>query len=359
MKLIISCGGTGGHFYPGLAIARLAKNEGHEVELYLGGHHQEAQAKKAAEYDLPCHIAFSGHRPQGKIKLIFFGLRALWATFQAFFYLRRKKADALLIMGSFAGVPIGLASRLTRTKLFLHEANTVPGKANRLLSRWAEKLFYSFPLQNQYPLHCPLELTGMPVRPELKQSEKTRAELCAQFGFDPLVPTVLAFGGSQGSMIINKTLKEAAEKLSKPLQVIHLIGPYDCSEYQEAYAQAGIKAHVAKYEEDMAKLYNIADLALCRSGASTLAELTLFSCPALFIPLKIAADQHQKFNALVAKEAGGAEMIEEKDFSAETLAEKLNELSQSPEGLKKLAEGMYSIAEKDSAKRALASILAK
>ena len=358
MKLLISCGGTGGHFYPGLSIARHAQAEKHDVTLYLAGHHQDAQKKQVQKYQLPAQIAFSGQRPKQRWKLPRYALQMFLDIFKARSYLKKEKFDAILIMGSFAGVTLGIAARLCRTKVFIHEGNTVPGKANRCISRWAKCFFYSFELLPQYKIHCTSELVGMPIRPELKKTSLTKEELCREFNFDPSQTTLLIFGGSQGSKIINETTLEAVKSFNPSLQVIHLTGAaYDISIYQRAYKEAKIKAVVKNYDEDMARLLSLADLAFCRAGASTLAELSFYQCPALFLPLEIAADEHQKHNALLAQRHGAAEVIEEKDFTSESLTEKINFLSGDHETLRAMGSKIKKLHLNTSAQSIISSII--
>ena len=141
--MIISCGGTGGHFYPGLSIARECLKQNIEVRLYVAGHHSESQKAHAAGFNIPADIGKAIRLPTQKWKLPVFAIVFAWTTFTSILYLLKHRPKAVLVMGSFASVPLGLASVITCTPLFLHEGNTVVGRANRLLSKWARVLYLS------------------------------------------------------------------------------------------------------------------------------------------------------------------------------------------------------------------------
>lgn len=353
-SLIISCGGTGGHFYPGLSIARECKKQDIPVRLYVAGKHSKSQKDCAAGFGIEADIGRAIRLPQQKWKLPFFTLVFLWTTIISFFYLLKHKPKAVLVMGSFASVPLGLAAAMTFTPLYLHEGNTVVGRANRLLSRWGRRLFLSFPVINRDLVKCPAEEIGMPVRPEIEAFESSGKEQC---GMSTGLPLIMVFGGSQGALKINNALYGSLEFIKEKFQLIHLTGQPDNSEYSAKAEAAGIAAKIETSTDKMADYFQAADLIVCRAGASSLAEIALFGKPVIFIPLKIAAENHQFHNAQVAVKADAAEIIIEDDLSAEVLANKINALLAEKDKLTRMSANMADLCRKEVAQKLVKTLI--
>ena len=234
-------------------------------------------------------------------------MKFLLAIFQSMKHIYLVKANIVLTMGSFTSVPIGIATRVLRKKLYLHEGNVIVGKANQLLSHFAKSIFISFPLKYPQSIRCKFHLFGMPLRPELMYKDNTNS-----LQVMPDYKVILVFGGSQGAKKINDTFKSFVLSKSKvPYQVFHITGVEDNKELEEFYTKNGIKANVFSYYDNMVDLYTKADLVICRSGASSLAELSYFGKSVIFIPLAIAADNHQKYNAELVLSHKGCVIIEE------------------------------------------------
>ena len=358
-KLIISCGGTGGHFYPGLSIARDLVTEGREVRLFLGGHHAEKQTKIAEDCEISADPAYAVRMPRGIIQLIFFPFLMALAVIKSFFYLGRHKPDAILCMGSFAGVPIGIAAKIRGVPIFLHEGNTFVGKANRLLSRWAKVLYLSFPVKNESAVQCETEITGMPLRPELLQkAEETDKNWKAHFGLND-DPVILVFGGSQGALKINNAFKESVTNLPKPFQIIQLTGLTAPEEYEAFYQENKITAVVKRSYEDIGEIFHAADLAVCRAGASSLAEMAVYKTPAIFIPLAIAADGHQQTNAELASEIDGGLIITEAELSEKKLTEEISGLLNNLKKREEMAANISKLAKPQAAHAVINGIMEK
>jgi UDP-N-acetylglucosamine--N-acetylmuramyl-(pentapeptide) pyrophosphoryl-undecaprenol N-acetylglucosamine transferase len=321
-SIIISCGGTGGHFYPGLSLGREFHKQGAKVRLFVAGKHGEEQQKTAANFDLQADRAKAIQFPSNKLMLPLFGLVFSWTTLRSIFYLLKHKPKAVLVMGSFASVPLGLAAVVTATPLFLHEGNTVIGKANRLLSKWAQKLYLSFPAMNEKLAQCKTEICGMPIRPELENcdQEEDSKQIKSRLGFDSQKPLVLVFGGSQGAQRINENFYKSLPLVGKDFQFFHLSGREDNEEFVELAKAAGIEARIEKSTQNMADAIRAADMIICRAGASSLAELAWFGQAALFIPLKIAAENHQFHNAELAEKISAGEILKEDELSPESMS---------------------------------------
>lgn len=327
-KTVISCGGTGGHFYPGLSLARKFKEKGGEVQLYLTGLHTVKQSATAEGFGIDFFCASSPRMPASKLHLPIFALKFLKAFLQAWSFLGKAKPSKVLLMGSFAGVPLGLAAKFRGVPIYLHEGNSVVGKSNRLMSRWAKKLYLSFEIINTESVQCKSEMIGMPLRPEICESfDKVDKEECYKaFGLDPNKKTILVFGGSLGARIINNTFLEVLPTLdTETTQVIHLTGSEPTEEMQKLAQDLAIKYVVKAYHNDMVELFAMADLVICRAGASSLAEKSLFPNAAIYIPLKIAMDNHQYFNAK-QELCDSVELIKEDDLTKDLLERKLESL---------------------------------
>lgn len=302
-RIAIASGGTGGHFYPTLAIATELRSRGQEVLLLVAGQHADDHLRLAAEQGLDAEAvpAFRLHRNlRSAVSFPFLLASSVRSSRQL---IRARQPDAMLGMGSFAAVPACLAALREGIPLILHEGNAWMGRANRFLSRWARVAGVALPLDPDCVPRCPTVHAGMPLRRALLDAaanppppEKLRSE----FGLHPETRTVLVFGGSQGARFLNDLMRDLAANLGRfdpPVQVLHFTGTDDNAAVLEAYEQAGVKAHVRRSDPDIQNAYIAADLVICRAGASSSCELALFGKPAILIPLPTAAEDHQTVNA--------------------------------------------------------------
>ena len=321
-RLVITCGGTGGHFYPGLSIALAAQQRGTEVLLLLSGVNSEAQSKLAAEAGVDSVVLPQMPHPGSPAKAWRFIRGAIggWRRSAACF--RTFRPQAVLGMGSFAMTPVLLAAKRRRIPIFLHDGNTVIGKANRMFSRYARMVGCAYPPVNPKRLRSPWELVGMPVRQSLRQQagiskQEAVAALNSAFGsdFDAETPTLLVIGGSQGAASFNSTLPEVFKTHPGRLQVMHLSGKGKREDTAAAYQGFGGKLLLLESSEHIEWFLGAADLVFARSGGSTLAELTLFGKPAVVIPYPYAAEDHQRCNAEWFVGIGGGRMIASSEFS--------------------------------------------
>ncbi|MBQ9502732.1 MAG: UDP-N-acetylglucosamine--N-acetylmuramyl-(pentapeptide) pyrophosphoryl-undecaprenol N-acetylglucosamine transferase [Lentisphaeria bacterium] len=321
-KLLITCGGTGGHFYPGLAIAKAMQKRGGQVKLLLAGIHAADQAKIALDQGVGSVILPVVPVPKKSPVRYLFGLAG------GFFLCRREiksfKPQALLGMGSFTSLPAILAARSRGVPLYLHDGNAKVGRANRMLSRFARFLAGAFPVVNPDGIRCPVYVTGMPVRQTLIDAsgglEKPAAvaELNKIYGtdLDPELPTVLIFGGSQGAAVFNAALPEGLLQLnSTDIQVLHLTGANKLESTLDSYRDAPFRRLVIEKTERMELFLAAADIVFSRSGGSTVAELTLFGRPAVLIPFPFAAEDHQRANAEYLAGADAGIVLDNYDLS--------------------------------------------
>jgi len=362
-KIVILCGGTGGHFYPGLTIARKFVKNGGQVELFLTGKHSGKQAELAETYDIsstllptqPTNIEIPGK--------ILFILALAKVTLKAVKALKNEKPDAILGMGSFTSFPTALAAKLMWIPIYLHDGNARIGKANLFLSKWAKKTMLAFPAVNTECLKSDSVITGMPLRPELHADtfrQKTKKSLIGEFNdkfnakFKIRAKVILIFGGSQGASIFNDIFPKAALATeNKKFQVIHIAGKGNDAEVQIKYKNAEFANKIIENTEEMSLLYSLADIVFCRAGGSTIAELALFAKFAVLVPYPYAADNHQSDNADYYTSTGAGIKIDNKDCSPEKFSEIITDFLENPAKFAKSGTKATILAKPEAAETVL------
>ena len=325
-QFVIACGGTGGHLFPGLAVAEVLHERGHEVLLLVSEKEIDAVAlRDHAEFR--CEKLPSIGMPALLSPAFLRFLKRGWESFSTCRQLYSRYHPAgVLGMGGFTSAAPLLAARLSGIPCYLHESNAIAGRANRLASRWTDRVLLGLKVcEPSFPKSTCI-VTGTPVRRNLG-TPLPKGEARAAFGLDPELPTLLVMGGSQGAAGINQLLFRSAAFLkdfrngeNKPLQVIHLTGERDDNLAAINYQREGIASHVASFHHRMEQAYSAADLVVSRAGAASLSEISQFSLPSLLIPFPFAADLHQHRNAEAFRDAGAAELIEEKTADPESFA---------------------------------------
>ena len=362
-NLCISCGGTGGHFYPGLAVAREWKRQNGNVLLILGGKHAEKQAQTAASFGIDSVQISARGLSLHPVRLAGFFFALLRGILQSRRAFRDFQADALLCMGSFASVPPILAAKLFHVPFFLHDGNARLGKTTLQFSSSAKALALSFPTPDGKKCTCIQELTGMPLRRELVEDipEKEKA-LCVinekwNCHFSPERKTLLIFGGSLGAASINDHCRISADVPEKEaIQLIHLTGSGNLSALQEYYKDASFPVLLLESSPEMQLFYAAADLIVCRAGGSTVSEVACFGKYAFLIPYPFATGDHQSDNARYLTDGGGAELIPDHTLTLSLFTEKvLSFLQQEEEYVEK---GLLNKTRSfpDAAQRVLALI---
>jgi len=299
LRVFIACGGTGGHLFPGIAVAQALRARGHRVLLLIS----EKSVDTTAARDHP-ELEFTtvpaiGLPPLGSPRLLTFAWK-FWRTYRTTRnILRNFQADAVLGMGGFTSLPPALAGRRLRTRTFVHESNAIPGKANRLTARFSDVVLLGM---DDCARHFPGKQTrvvGTPLRAAMR-APVDRAAAWTEFGLDPDKHTVLVMGGSQGARGVNHAVIAALPNLNHATtQLVWLTGTEDEKVVREALKPTEIQAFVDPFYGHLERAYAIADLCLARSGASSLAELAHFSVPTILVPLPTAAEDHQTRNAEV------------------------------------------------------------
>lgn len=342
MRVLFTGGGTGGHIYPALAIAKCLKlkNAAHEV-LFVG-------TKRGLEHDIVPKegFAFQTITVEGMPrKLSWKMLRTLGKLVQGLWQAKRIiadfKPDVVVATGGYVSGPVALLSAWHKIPVVVHEQNAFPGVTNRILGRWVTRIALTYPETERYFPQEKCLITGNPVRPEVLAAK--RADGIKKLNLSPKKKTVLVFGGSRGAHSINQALIDIADLIEQQsdLQVVHVTGANDFSwvSGQDKGIQEVKKGNIIfkPYLYDMPSMLAAADLVICRSGATTLAELTARGIPAILIPYPYATDNHQEYNARTLEKAGAALVLLDKDLQGDVLAESLFNLIRDDEKLKAMS----------------------
>ena len=319
----IACGGTGGHLFPGIAVAGELKKRGCEIGLLISPKEIDQQAVKAASGMEVFTLPAVGLQNRNYVS---FAL-SFWKSYQAVRQIfKRRPPQAVLAMGGFTSAPPILAGRKVGARTFLHESNTVPGRANRFLGRFVDEAFVGFPETTGRIKAGKTSVTGTPVRPQFSAGMDV-PNCRGALGLEPGLPTILVVGGSQGASGLNEIILAALPQLAtKNWQWLHLTGANDFEKVKAAYAAKKLKAVIKPFLAEMELALGAATVAVSRAGASSLAEIAAVRLPSLFVPFPAAADNHQFFNGLSFEKTGAAKLLEQKNSTPEKVAAILSEL---------------------------------
>ena len=348
IRLIVTGGGTGGHLFPGISLAQamLRTYPGCEV-LFIGS---ERKVDKAALSDIGFETtAIKSQGIKGKsflaiLKALFQQPLALW---EAARIIRKFKPDLVFGVGGYVTGPVILAARLMGVTTCIHEQNSIPGLANKLLGYIANKIFVSLPGSEKYFPAEKTILSGNPVRDNIIKASMKAKRTSSQ---EPC--TLLILGGSQGARRLNSLMLEAVEnclaKLSPSPFIIHQTGGHDEDQVRKKYAELGLNARVQAFYSDMAEIYSQADLIISRAGATTLAELTIFHKPVILIPYPYAADNHQEINGRYLVDAGAGIMFKQADLTGEKLGMEIKRVLGDKEVLVQMAKNSGILAKPEA-----------
>jgi UDP-N-acetylglucosamine--N-acetylmuramyl-(pentapeptide) pyrophosphoryl-undecaprenol N-acetylglucosamine transferase len=343
LRILIAGGGTGGHLFPGIAVAReILRRHPDAVITFAGtarGIESRVIPREGFGLDLLRSAGIKSTSLQARVR----GVSLLpLSGLDAWRILSRRTPDVVIGVGGYSSGPVVLAAAARRIPTLLLEQNAVPGLTNRLLARVVSGAAVTFDSTVGF-FGGRGFVTGNPVRPEFFDDPLQRAD-------GP--PRVLIFGGSQGAHAINVAMVEAAPGLAARhlgLEITHQTGERDLEFVRDGYRRAGVAARVEPFLYDMAREMKLADLVVCRSGATTIAELTASARPAIFIPLPTAADDHQRVNAEVLASAGAAEMIQQHQLTGDRLAERIAALAADEAARQSMSEAAHRLAHPDAA----------
>lgn len=345
-RLVIACGGTGGHLFPGIAVARAARARGWETLLLISEKQIDALATEGQDdlrFEKVPAVAMPRPFSLGMVKF-------LWRFFKTRQHcvklLRDFRATAVLGMGGFTSLPPAMAGKKLHLKTFVHESNAVPGKANRRTAKFCRLVLLGL---EECAAHFPAgrtRVTGTPLRPSLLPPADV-AEARRFFDLPEEKPVILVMGGSQGARGVNRAVVAALPALAAHggVQLLHITGPGEFESVRAACAAVpGLTARVLPFCQRMELAYSLATVAVCRSGASSLTELSAWGLPSVLVPYPTAADDHQRLNAAIFTRAGAAVTVEEKDIAAGELAPLLLNLLADETKRASLREAMLKLA---------------
>jgi UDP-N-acetylglucosamine--N-acetylmuramyl-(pentapeptide) pyrophosphoryl-undecaprenol N-acetylglucosamine transferase len=325
IRMLLAAGGTGGHLFPGVAVAEVARRECGAEVLFVGTQHgMEKEIIPPLGFALRFIPAeqLRGRNWRGMLHALWAACRAVGVAWRI---VREFSPDVIFSIGGYASGPTVLVGWLRRIPCVLLEPNAIPGMTNKWLGRLATKICLGFPqIATYFPAHKAV-WTGNPVRWKMGAQQQPLRETSASR--DRL--TVLIFGGSAGARRLNQTLPPALALVGKGAdtpRIVHQTGKADHAEVSTAYASLGLEAEVVPFITSMREYYETADLVICRSGAITVAELTSLGKPAILIPYPYAVDDHQRANAEILVHAGAARMVLDADLTPERMAEEIRSL---------------------------------
>lgn len=355
MRIVVTGGGTGGHLFPGIALATGMQERIEDCRVLFVGTPRLLDRETLAGYDFELGaIECMGLKGMGLIHRLRSIMQLPAALVEAGRMLKRFSPHLVFGVGGYVTGPVLLAARLRGIPVCIHEQNSVPGLANRVLSRIADRIFLSIPCRYRFPESKTI-MTGNPVRKEIIAAGATKRRENEE------EKNILILGGSQGAHRVNMLVTEAARKIVREstgrINFIHQTGRADVDEVRSRYSAVGAKAEVGDFFRNMDQVYDRADLVISRAGATTLAELAVMGLPALLIPYPYAADNHQQSNAQYFVDGGAALMYTEEELSGELLAGEVMKVLQSAETLRGMSLNMKKMGRPDAAGRIIDACL--
>jgi UDP-N-acetylglucosamine--N-acetylmuramyl-(pentapeptide) pyrophosphoryl-undecaprenol N-acetylglucosamine transferase len=343
MRMVVAGGGTGGHLFPGLAVAEAASADASTRVIFVGSSFG-IEARVIPRTPFAFHaLPIRGLRGRGARGVLEFAWRLPTGIARAWQLLAECGAEVVVGVGGYASAPVVVAAWLRRVPSVLLEQNAHPGWANRLLARLARRVCTMFPDAAPYFPADKVVCTGNPVRTFAPRERASAAAF-----------TVLVFGGSQGAHRINEAMRDAAPELAASipgLRIVHQTGDTDRAAVASRYGEIGVDAEVHAFIDDMGTAYAAADVVVCRSGATTLAELTALGKPAILVPYPFAVDDHQRANAEVLTRRDAAILLLDRELTGARLASALLSLARSRERLVEMGEAARRLAVPDAAAR--------
>lgn len=363
MRVIVSGGGTGGHIYPALAIISEIKNRVPDAEILYVGTEKGLESKIVPASGLAFKtIDVSGIDRSSLLKAGKSVVKFPTSFFQARSILKEFQPDIIVGTGGYVSFPIVLAGTYFGVKTIIHEQNAIPGLANRQLSKRVNRVLLTFEEANRYLSAENTKVCGLPVRKEIMSVNRDQA--FAKLGFDKSIFTLLAFGGSLGAMTINKAMLDFIDRSRKErMQIIWITGQASFEEMQEQidrrpdFKTMQIKLMLMPYMYNMEEALAVADLAVCRAGASTVTELEQLGLPAILVPYPYAAENHQEKNARALVDKKAALMVIDEFLDGDTLYQKVQELIKNPEQLKEMGQNMLKQAKPNALKEIVDEIM--
>ncbi len=345
-RIIIAGGGTGGHLYPGIAVAKEFQKRYKNIEILFVGTANGIEYRVLPKEGFRLEtIRIAGFFGKGLLKKIATLFMLPFSIIDSFRILRRFKPQCVIGVGGYASGPLVLSSAIMRIPNVILEENVVPGATNRLLSYFTKKAVVAFEDTKRFLRNgADVVVVGNPIREEIYKKPRRKSD---KF-------TLLIFGGSLGAHTINMKMAEAVDYLKEfkeKIKIIHQTGEADYSLVKDAYNKAGFDAEVMPFIYDMASAYANADLVVCRAGATTVAELTACGKAAIMVPFPFATHNHQEMNARALSEAGAGEMMLNKDLSGKVLANRIIYYLNNRSKIEEMEKKSMSLGKRDAASK--------
>lgn len=352
--LLVMAGGTGGHIFPGIAVAKYLQTQGWNIHWLGTAKRMEATLVPQHGFEIS-FINIAGMRNKSFFTLLKTPFKLLQSVLQSMTVIRKVKPDVVLGMGGYASAPGGVAAWLMGKPLVLHEQNAVAGMSNRYLAYLASKVLSAFP--NAFKIGVKPEVVGNPLRKEI-------VEIGLNFNEQNTIDKkVLVIGGSLGAQILNEQVPQAIKQLKGlNFQVWHQTGKNNLEVVQEQYQASDLTEDsykVTEFIDDMAQAYQWADVVICRAGALTVSELAMVGKPAIFIPLPHAVDDHQTKNAQYLVDHGAAKLLPQNDLTSMKIAQMLNSIFVSDKMVKTMSKAAHEAAYIDATEQVANACLAQ
>jgi UDP-N-acetylglucosamine--N-acetylmuramyl-(pentapeptide) pyrophosphoryl-undecaprenol N-acetylglucosamine transferase len=353
MKVVIAGGGTGGHVFPGIAVAKELKKIFMDAEIMFVGTHEGIEGRVIPQEGF--QIKFI--RSEGIVKRgIYLSLKGIFkvplSIKDSYIFLREMKPDVVCGVGGYCSGPVLFSAYLMKIPTIIHEQNTVPGFTNKLLGRFVNIIAVTYLESMNSFSKDRTYLTGNPVRDEILRGDKHRGY--KTFHLDKDLFTIFVFGGSAGASKINKALSESLvylEEYRDKIQFLHQTGEKDFNFVREFYQSRNFKGTIIPFVYDMADAYAVADLVISRAGATTLSELTACGKAAILIPYPFAAGNHQEMNAKKLWDLGAAQMIHDKDLKGKILSDLIKYFIEDPDAIAEMERISRSLGKPDATKK--------
>jgi UDP-N-acetylglucosamine--N-acetylmuramyl-(pentapeptide) pyrophosphoryl-undecaprenol N-acetylglucosamine transferase len=347
--MFIAAGGTGGHIFPGIAIADEIRRRDPSIDITFAGTARGLESSLLPKLGWPLMLMGSHSiKDKGLLGKIFALLRLPFSVLRATLVLAVERPVLVVGIGGYAAAPLVFAAWIVRVPVVLVEPNAIAGMTNRKLGRLAKRVFVAFDEARKYFADGKAVVTGVPIRSEVLEAKRAS-------GKTGETKTLFVFGGSQGAMKLNNAMSAAAEKLSgmgRKINIIHQTGgSIDPAEMEAAYAKSGIEAEVMTFCDRIWDCYGKADLVIARSGANTVAELSALGIPSILVPYPYAADDHQRANAMALVRSGGSRMVDDGDCDGARMALEIEGLLKDAGKLTRMAQGAASLGKPDAAAR--------
>jgi UDP-N-acetylglucosamine--N-acetylmuramyl-(pentapeptide) pyrophosphoryl-undecaprenol N-acetylglucosamine transferase len=351
MKIAIACGGTGGHLFPGMAVAEELRQRGHDTLLLVSAKQIDALALQGSHQD---SRALPGIGWPGILspRVFTFGRNLVDSWRECGQVYREFQPTAVVGMGGFTSAIPLLLGRHRKLPTLIHESNAIPGRVTRLIAPWVNKTLLGFESCANYLRRAHCVVTGTPVRRGLARVDRHVA--AEKFGLNPDLPIVLIMGGSQGAHGINQLVLKTLPLFHgdrEEVQFIHLTGQADANIAEINYRRQRLTAVVEAFSTEMEHFYSLADVVISRSGAASLTELSHYGLPSVLIPYPAAADDHQTYNARIFQDAGAARILVESKATPEILHQLVTEILNNPDQRRSMVAAAGALAGTDAARR--------